>query len=114
MRSVCRLDGYRASPLVLISLRFCREGEVDAYTFPQEEEKSNFITWEFSEELEEEDYGEGDNSKTIISQESIPSLAISIISQESIPLLAISISEFEDEDDIHTITSQNDTLELED
>lgn len=85
--------------MVLKSLRFCSEGEVDAYHFPQEE-KSSFITWRFSKELEEEEYGEGDNGSTILSQ-------------ELTPLLGRSVPEFEDEDDIHAITSQNDPLESE-
>ena len=50
MRSIRRLDGYRSSPLVLKTLRFCSEGEVDAYHFPQE---SSF-TLDFSES----EYGE--------------------------------------------------------
>ena len=66
---------------------------MDAYHFPQEE-KSNFITWRFSEEPEE--YGGEDSS---------------IISRESTPLPAISISEFEDDDDIYTTTPQNDASE---
>ena len=75
---------------MLKSLRFCSEGEVDAYHFPQEE-KSNFITRGFSEEPKK--YGE-DGSSTI--------------SRESTPLPTISTSIFEGDDDIHTTTPQND------
>lgn len=82
--------------MVLKSLRFCSEGEVDAYNFPQEE-KSKFITWGFSEESEEYDE-EGSST----------------ISQESTLLPAISTSEFESDDDIHTTLPQNDDSESDD
>lgn len=81
---------------MLNSLRFCSQGQVDAYRFPQEENSNFIITWDFSEE-----YGERASS-IIVSRESTP------------PLLATSISEFDDEDDAHTTTPQNDAEELED
>ena len=81
---------------MLKSLRFCSEGEVDAYHFPQEE-KSEFITWGFSEESEK--YGEEGSST---------------ISRETTPLPAISTSEFEGDNDIHTTTPQNDASESDD
>lgn len=86
MRSIRRLDGYRSSPLVLRSLRFCSEGEIDAYYFPLESD----ITVDF---LKSEHGTDG------------------TISRESTPL-PISISEFVDTE-IHTAT-QDDESELED
>lgn len=75
---------------MLNSLRFCSQGQVDAYHFPQEGKSNFIITREFSEE-----YDEGDSSI--------------IISREwTSPLLATSISEFEYDDNIYTTTSQND------
>ena len=88
MRSIRRLDGHRSTPLVLKSLRFSKEEDVDAYTFPQESD----LTLDCSDS--ESEYG-----------------ADSTISRESTPLPA-SISEFED-DGIHN-NPQNDASELED
>lgn len=88
MRSVRRLDGHRATPLILKSLRFFKEEDIDACNFPRESD----FTLELSDS--ESEYG-----------------ADSTISRESTPL-PVSISEFED-DEIHT-TSQNDASELDD
>lgn len=76
---------------MLKSLRFCSEGGVEAYHFPQEE-KLNVIAWGFFEKSEER--GEQDST---------------ILSRESTALLARSISEFED--DIRTTTPRNDAPE---
>lgn len=62
MRSIRRLDGHRSSPLLLKSLRFWSEGEIDAYHFPQE---SSF-TWDILES--------GDGEDSTISRESTPVL----------------------------------------
>lgn len=51
MRSIRRLDGHRSSPLLLKSLRFCSEGEIDAYHFPQESD----YNFDFSESEDGED-----------------------------------------------------------
>lgn len=81
---------------MLNSLRFCSQGQVDAYHFPQEGKSNFIITREFSEE-----YDEGDSSI--------------IISREwTSPLLATSISEFEYDDNIYATTSQNDVEGWED
>ena len=88
MRSIRRLDGHHCTPLVLKSLRFSKEEDVDAYNFPQESD----LTLDCSDS--ESEYG-----------------ADSTISHESTPLPA-SISEFED-DGIHN-NPQNDASELED
>lgn len=81
---------------MLSSSRFCSQGQVDAYHFPQEENSNFIITREFSE-----GDGEGDSS-IIISRESTS------------PLLATSISEFEYDDNIYTTTPQNDAEGWED
>ena len=39
VQGIRSLDGHRASPLVLNSLHFFSEGEVNAYHFPEEAEK---------------------------------------------------------------------------
>lgn len=72
--------------MVLKSLRFCNEGEVDAYHFPQESS--------FTLDLSESEYGE-DNT----------------IAPELNPL-PTSVSEFEDSE--IDITTQEDDLKLED
>ena len=88
MRSIRRLDGHRSTPLVLKSLRFSKEEDIDAYNFPQESD----LALDCSDS--ESECG-----------------ADSTISRESTPLPA-SISEFDD-DEIHN-NSQNDASELED
>lgn len=84
--SIHRLDGHRASPLMLKSLRFCSEGKIDAYHSLQE---SNFI-FDFSES----EYGDD-----------------STISREW-TRVPISILEFDD-NNLQT-TAQDDALEVED
>lgn len=88
MRSIRRLDGYRASPSGLKSLHFRIEGEADTYNFPLERE-SNLLL-----DLSESEYG----GESGISRESAPSPK--------------SISDSEDTD-IHTAT-QDDDSETED
>ena len=63
--------------------------------------KIEFHHMGLSEELEEEEYGEDDNGSIILSQ-------------ESTHLVEICVPEFEVEDGIHSITSQNDALESKD
>lgn len=76
--------------------RFCSQGQVDAYHFPQEENPNFIITKEFSEE----------------DSEGVSSI---FISRESASrLLATSISEFEYDDNIYTTTPQNDAEGWED
>lgn len=88
MRSIRRLDGYRASPLGLKSLHFRIEGEADNYNLPLERESNLPL------DLSESEYGR----ESSISQESTPSPK--------------SVSDSEDTD-IHTAT-QDDDSETED
>ena len=84
MRSIRRLDDHRATPLVLKSLHFSKDEDIDAYNFPPE--------LDFTEDFSESEYG-----------------ADSTISREW-TLSPKSISEFED-DDIH-INKHNDASEM--
>ena len=51
MRSNRRLDGHRSTPLVLKSLHYCKEEDIDAYNFPHESD----LILDFSDS--ESDYG---------------------------------------------------------
>ena len=86
MRSIRRLDGHRATPLVIRSLHFAKDEDIDAYNFPPEVDSA--------EDFSESEYG-----------------ADSTISREW-TLSPKSISELED-NDIH-IANQKDASELED
>lgn len=90
MRSIRRLDGHRATPLVIKSLHFSKNEDIDAYNFPPEVDSA--------EDFSESEYG-----------------ADSTISREW-TLSPKSISELEDNDIQITNhnANHNDASELED